>query len=84
MAEARSNYPNKSKGECRRCGFVRPLDQFRREWTGQRVCKDCYDPRPADTRPPKYGPEGLPRPDAQPQTDPIFKEDYPIADGEDL
>jgi hypothetical protein len=71
-------------GECPRCGFDRRLTEFRKEWTGLRVCKDCYDPKPRDLKPPKYGPEGLPRPDAAPKTEPIFKEDYPIADGEDL
>lgn len=71
-------------GECPRCGFDRRLNEFRKEWTGLRVCRECWDARPADTKPPKYGPEGLPRPDAQPATEPIFKEDYPIEDGEDL
>ena len=71
-------------GECRRCGFKRRLSDFRKEWTGQRVCKDCWDARPPETKPPRYGPEGLPRADAQPATEPVFKEDTGIADGEDL
>ena len=56
-------------GECPRCGFKIDIREAKREWTGQRVCKDCYDPRPADTKPPRYKPEGLPRPDAMPQTE---------------
>ena len=71
-------------GECQRCGFKRRLNEIRKEWTGLRVCGDCFDPRPADTRPPRYKPEGLPRADAAPQTEPIFREDYPISEGEDL
>lgn len=59
-------------GECARCGFTYRLDFFQREWTGARYCKKCVDPKPPDTKPPKYKPEGLPRPDAQPQTEPVF------------
>ena len=33
------------RGVCPRCGFERPLSSFKREWTGQRVCSDCYEPR---------------------------------------
>lgn len=55
-------------GQCIRCGLVGRLnDDFRREWTGVRVCNECWDPRPADTLPPRVGPEGVPRPDAQPE-----------------
>jgi len=64
-------------GECQRCGFKYRLDQLKKEWTGLRVCfgtgtSHCWDPRPLDTKPPKYKPEGLPRPDASPQTEPVF------------
>ena len=59
-------------GDCPRCGFTYRLDEFRRERTGQRVCKECYDPRPPDTKPPKYKPEGLPRPDAMPEIEPVY------------
>lgn len=73
------------KGECMRCGFTRPLNMLCQEWTGLRVCRDtCADPKPADTRPPNYSPEGLPLPNASPQTEPIFREDYPFEPGEDL
>lgn len=60
------------KGECQRCGFEYPLSKLRLEWTGLRVCPKDFDPRPAETRPPKYKPEGLVRKDASPQTEPIF------------
>lgn len=55
-------------GECQRCGFKYRLTQLRKEWTGLRVCKPCLDPKPADTKAPKYKPEGLPRPNASPET----------------
>lgn len=32
-------------GICPRCGAKRNISNFRREWTGQRVCSDCWDPR---------------------------------------
>lgn len=54
-------------GQCRRCGFVQRLSKFRAEWTGQRVCTDCWDPKPAELTPPQLTIEGLPRPDAQPE-----------------
>ncbi len=54
-------------GQCPRCGFVIRLSEARMEWTGARVCEDCWDPRPEDTYPSHVGPEGLPRPDAMPE-----------------
>lgn len=69
-------------GECPRCGFDIDIRTAKREWTGQRVCKDCYDPRPPDTKPPKYKPEGLILPNAMPQTE-IIESDTP-SDGSDL
>ena len=71
-------------GECMRCGFKFRLNQLCKEWTGLRVCAKCCDPKPAELKPQRYAPEGLPRPDASPQTEPIFREDWPIAEGEDL
>ena len=32
-------------GICDRCGFQRPLNALRKEWTGLRVCKDCFETR---------------------------------------
>jgi hypothetical protein len=59
-------------GECQRCGFKHRLNQLRKEYTGLRVCTPCFDPKPAEMKPPKYKPEGLPRPDAAPETVPVF------------
>lgn len=30
---------------CQRCGFKRHANELRREWTGLRVCRECWDPR---------------------------------------
>lgn len=54
-------------GQCRRCGLVYRLSEFRAEWTGARVCDDCHDPKPDDLAPPYVKPEGVPRSDAQPE-----------------
>lgn len=62
-------------GACPRCGFRVRLARFRKEWTGLSVCPDCWDPRPADTRPPCVGPEGKPVQNAQPEPEPVFRED---------
>jgi hypothetical protein len=59
--------------ECPRCGLKVRVSDLCREWTGSRVCKDCRDPRPADTRAPNAKPEGLPVPGASPETTPIFR-----------
>lgn len=62
------------KGECQRCGFTRPLTRLCKEWTGLKVCRDtCRDPRPADTKPPRVGPEGVPVRGASPETVPIYR-----------
>lgn len=68
------------KGECQRCGLEYPLNQLRKEWTGLRVCKKDFDPRPADTKPPKYKPEGLILRNAAPEAEPVFGR----SDGSDL
>jgi hypothetical protein len=54
-------------GQCVRCALTYRLSEFRTEWTGVRVCKDCVDPRPGDVDPPYIYPEGIPREDAQPK-----------------
>lgn len=33
------------RGICDRCGFERALSSLKEEWTGLKVCKDCWDPR---------------------------------------
>jgi hypothetical protein len=65
--------PAKAWAECPRCGFAVRVAALRKEWTGLRVCKPCWDPRPPETRPPKVKPEGLPVPGASPETTPIFR-----------
>ncbi len=60
-------------GECQRCGFKRRLTALRREYTGLRVCRDtCWDPKPAELKPPKFKPEGVIVPGAAPETEPVF------------
>lgn len=68
-------------GQCRRCGMVYRLSAFKDEWTGGKVCVDCWDPRPAEMTPPHVTAEGLPRRDAQPEM-PIVEQE-PIT-GDDL
>jgi hypothetical protein len=60
------------KGECPRCGLIRRLNEFRKEWTGLRVCRPCFDPKPAELRPPRVKPEGVPLRNAAPETEPVF------------
>jgi ribosome-binding protein aMBF1 (putative translation factor) len=33
------------RGICDRCGFEYPLVTLRKEWTGLKVCRECYDIR---------------------------------------
>lgn len=33
------------RGICDRCGVEYPLIKLRKEWTGLKVCPQCYDPR---------------------------------------
>lgn len=73
----------RAKGVCDRCGFVVRHAALRKEWTGNLVCKQCWDPRPADTRPPNLGPEGLPIRDARPEPAPVFRPEGELG-GEDL
>jgi hypothetical protein len=68
---------------CDRCGFKFRHNQLRKEWTGNLVCRPCWDPRPADTKPPKVGPEGLPVRDARPEPEPVFRDPGDMG-GDDL
>jgi hypothetical protein len=70
--------------ECQRCGFKRRVPQLRKEWTGLRVCGDCFDPRPADHRPPRYRPEGVPVRNASPETEPIYRAEGDKGDPSEL
>lgn len=72
-------------GECMRCGFKRHLPDLGLEWTGLRVCKDtCLDPRPAEQRSPFLRPEGVPLPNASPETVPIEREEGDKGDPSEL
>jgi hypothetical protein len=63
-------------GECPRCGFIRRLTCFRKEWTGERVCRECFDPKPAELKAPRIRPEGVPVPNAAPETEEVFASHY--------
>ena len=51
---------------CDRCGFQYKYSQLRKEWTGFRVCAECYEPKSPQLEPPRTlsDPEALqyPRP----------------------
>lgn len=47
------------------------------------VCSPCFDPRPADTKPPRITPEGLPLRNASPEPPETFREDGDLG-GDDL
>lgn len=66
MAHSIDNTPG-AKGVCMRCGFNYKLRDIRKEWTGARVCPECWDPRPDALRPVRLGPEGLPKRNASPE-----------------
>lgn len=59
--------PGGAYGICARCGFQCRLNTLAVEWSGARVCPECYDPRPETMSPPRVVPEGLPRPDMAPE-----------------
>lgn len=61
-----------AKSECQRCGFKYLLPDLRKEWSGARVCPECWDPKPKDLRPPRITAEGVPKPNASPETEPRF------------
>jgi|TARA_R100000406_G_scaffold72579_2_gene52889 hypothetical protein len=51
---------------CDRCGFEYKYTSLRKEWTGFRVCTECYEPKHPQLEPPRNvsDPQGLrfPRP----------------------
>ena len=76
-------------GECDRCGFRRPHNTLRKEWTGLMVCttgpESCFDPRPPWLDPPVIDPlEGMPLPDARFQKTPIYTDDDNPVTADDL
>lgn len=67
IADASQGYrPGGVWGVCDRCAFKFRLNTLRAEWTGLRVCSECWDPRPAELSPPNVYPEGLPVRNARP------------------
>jgi hypothetical protein len=64
---ARGNYSMNPKGACMRCGFKFDLHKLSKEWTGLRVCSDCWDKKPEAIHPPSPLPEGLVKPNASPE-----------------
>lgn len=73
-----------AKGCCDRCGLiVEPHSKLRKEWTGLLVCPECWDPKPAEMRPPPVKPEGLPVRNARPEPEPVFREEGELG-GDDL
>jgi len=65
---------------CDRCAFQRRLSCLRVEWTGLKVCEDCYDPRPADLSRPNMRPEGLPVRGARPDPGDVLGENLTTAE----
>jgi hypothetical protein len=59
--------PGGSWGQCQRCAFKFRLNDLKLEWSGLRVCDDCWDPLPDTMLAPVVYPEGVPRPDASPE-----------------
>lgn len=59
-------------GECSRCGFKRRVSEIKREWSGARVCPECFDPKPAELKPPRVRPEGVPVHNAAPETEEVY------------
>lgn len=59
------------RGICDRCGFERPLIALRKEWTGLKVCSECWEPRhPQDFV--KGVPDKQSVPDPRPDPTPVY------------
>lgn len=60
-----------AKAICDRCGFTFRLPQLRKEWTGKKVCPDCWE-----TRHPQDFVRGVPDfqavPEPRPDPAPVF------------
>ena len=48
-------------GLCDRCAFEYPLKDLKKEWTGFKVCSECFEPKHPQLEPPRHvsDPEGL-------------------------
>jgi hypothetical protein len=59
------------KACCDRCGFIRLSSELRKEWTGLRVCHECWEPRhPQDLV--RGVPDDQTIPWARPEAEPVF------------
>lgn len=57
------------KAECPRCGFVYKLKTLSYEWSGQKVCRSCWDPLPAQDFPRPIHAEDVALDDPRPRND---------------
>ena len=65
--------PNGTYGACDRCGFIRRLNtEMKVEWTGLKVCMECFDPSPPELNAPNVWPEGVAVPDSRPEPPDVF------------
>lgn len=67
-----SYHPGGAWGQCQRCAFKFRLNDLKLEWSGLRVCDECWDPIPDTLAAPNVYPEGVPRPDASPEMPDVF------------
>jgi hypothetical protein len=56
-----------SQAVCDQCGFQFPLNSLKKEWTGFKVCQECYEPKHPQLEPLRYAGDAIavyePRPD---------------------
>lgn len=86
MSEWGGNYQDgRPYGQCDRCDRKKRLDELRVDWTGSKVCRKCFDPRPVELTPPKVDPkEGAAIPGARPMYIPEATDEqlaFPYRDG---
>ena len=60
--------PGAALAICDRCGFEYKLRDLKKEWTSLMVCGSCFDPAPAQLRAPDVRAEGIPLPNARPDS----------------
>lgn len=70
------------KGQCDRCGFIYPLKTLRYEWTGYKVCGNCWDPLPHQDFPDQIEAESTALNDPRPRSNVPADNGLVIGDGE--
>ena len=62
---------------CDRCGFQVPYLSLKEEWNGNRVCKECYEPKHPQLEPKgkRADAEALRHPRPAPDEDPVSEAD---------